>query len=150
MNFEIINHSVQRVPRQFLDFWHSHIDKELKRLKVKGLNPQKTLYLVFLEPKEAKKLNKKFRGKNKVTDVLSFESADPASYGELIFSPDLIKKQAEEHELSYREELAYLITHGLLHLLGYEHEHDEKKAKEMFAIQDKVFDRLCQKWASRR
>ena len=98
--------------------------------------------IAFLEEEDIKKLNWDFRSKNKVTDILSFSGTEPKELGELALCGQVIKKQARDHQLSVREELGYLLIHGLLHLLGYEHEKSDKKAKIMFELQDRLFEKL--------
>ena len=150
MNLEIINQAEKRVPRQFLDWWLRELTSRLApRISLKNkakIKRMQTLYLVFLPLSEARKLNKRFRGKNHATDILSFAAVEPGSFGELVVCPQVITKQAKEHGLTYQFELGYMLTHGVLHLLGYEHENGGVKERKMFALQDDVFDRLCQKW----
>ncbi len=86
-----------------------------------------------------RRLNKTFRGKDYATDVLSFDATDPESLGELVLCPEVIQRQAKEHELSDFAEYAYMVLHGILHLLGYDHEKDDKAAREMYRLQDKIF-----------
>jgi probable rRNA maturation factor len=50
-----------------------------------------------------------------------------------------VHKQAKQHQLASEEEFSYLFIHGLLHLLGYDHEQSQAEAKKMFKIQDKLF-----------
>ena len=89
-----------------------------------------------------KKYNKQFRNKNYDTDILSFEGDEEFSFGDLLISVDQAKKQSVENKHSLRDEYAYLILHGVLHLLGYEHEDDPKKAKKMFSLQDKIYEKF--------
>ena len=96
--------------------------------------------------RQAKKVNFTFRQKNYATDVLSFEGDDQNILGELIICPEVVLRQAREHRLSFREELGYMILHGVLHLLGFDHEKSETEAKRMFALQDRIFDKLCRKF----
>ncbi len=82
-----------------------------------------------------RRLNKEFAGKNKTTDVLSFrfnESVSPEKglnyIGEIYISLEQAKRQAEEYGVNLQEELRRLVTHGTLHLLGYDHQKkDETK-----------------------
>ena len=143
MILQILNQSKHRVPRQFLARWLAACEKELVQKKVlQGKDLKKELVLVFLAKKPAQALNLEYRGKNYATDVLSFDAVDPDSLGELILCPDVLKKQAREHDLSYQLELGYMVLHGLLHLKGYDHERSEAEARRMFAIQDSIFDKL--------
>ena len=143
MILQILNQSKQRVPRQFLEQWLSACEKELVKKKVlQAKDLKKELVLVFLAKKPAQALNLEYRGKNYATDVLSFDSVDPDSLGELILCPEVLKKQALEHGLSYQLERGYMVLHGLLHLKGFDHERSEAEARQMFAIQDSIFDKL--------
>ncbi len=143
MILQILNQSKQRVPRQFLEQWLSACEKELVKKKVlQAKDLKKELVLVFLAKKPAQALNFEYRGKNYATDVLSFDSVDPDSLGELILCPEVLKKQALEHGLSYQLELGYMVLHGLLHLKGFDHERSEAEARRMFSIQDSIFDKL--------
>ena len=145
MDVVIVNESKHAIPRKFVEEGMKAMTAELKKRKVLSATKAKAeLALVFLEKKPAQKINKEFRGKDYATDVLSFESMDPASLGELVMCPEVLKRQAKEHGLTFQKELGYMLLHGVLHLLGYDHETNEKDAKEMFDLQDSVFDKLLQ------
>lgn len=103
---------------------------------------QRDLTVVFVSPEKMKSLNSRFRKKNRVTDVLSFGAGpqDTGSLGELVLCPLEIKKRGQAHGLTYEEELSYNIIHGILHLLGYDHEVSKSEEKIMFKIQDRIFD----------
>ena len=139
MQLLIINQSVIPVPRKYLAKAFVFFKKELIKKKILSTKNRNELTLVFLNKAPAKKLNEQFRKKNYATDVLSFESDDPESYGELVFCSQIIKKQSKEHELSFRDECVYMALHGFLHLLGFEHEDNVEKAKVMFKLQDGLF-----------
>ncbi len=95
--------------------------------------------------KRLKHLIKPTGKKNKPTDVLSFDPIEPDDLGELVLCPSVLRKQAKEHKLKYEIELGYMVIHGVLHLLGYDHEKTEKEAKKMFRLQDLVFDALLER-----
>lgn len=107
------------------------------------LSSAEELSVVFVSAKEIRRLNREFRGKDKPTDVLSFESIEESSLGELVIAVDVIRAQAREHSLSLQDELGYMLLHGILHLLGYDH------GRVMFGIQDQVFDRLRGAWQNK-
>ena len=96
-------------------------------------------------------LNKKFRGKDTATDVLSFafrESNEPEIYGadfeilgDVIISLERAKVQAEEFGHSFKREVIFLEVHGILHLLGYDHINDDKR-QEMEAEQRYIMQKL--------
>lgn len=123
----------------FLKSWVRKVHGRLvKSGFAKSLN-DKSLTVVFLDAKEAKSINQQFRGRNYATDVLSFASMDPSSLGELILCWPVLKKQAKEHGLTQNLELGYMVLHGILHLLGFDHEENEDRATEMFRLQDELF-----------
>jgi probable rRNA maturation factor len=142
MKLLILNESRHPVPRSYIIKAASKIQAELNRRQVGKKNLKKELALVFLSSKAARSLNFEFRGRDYSTDVLSFEPVDEGSLGELILCPEVLKKQAREHGLSYRDELVYMILHGILHLLGFDHETNAKDAKKMFQLQDAIFEKL--------
>lgn len=124
-----------------------HLDavtRGLSKTKVRNqkLLKCKTVTLVFLAPAQMKKINKQFRGKNKPTDVLSFAPMEKDSLGEILFCLDVLKKQAKEQSHSLENEFLYMLIHGVLHLLGYDHELSLKEEKLMFRIQDVLFEQL--------
>ncbi|GAB5366267.1 hypothetical protein AAMO2058_001129500 [Amorphochlora amoebiformis] len=86
--------------------------------------------------------NKEHRGIDKPTDVLSFPLQDDYMIGDLIISIDKAQSQADEREYGLRDEIRILMVHGLLHLLGYDHDKSEGDWKEMAEAERKLIDRL--------
>lgn len=87
-------------------------------------------------------LNKEYRQKDKPTDVLSFPMEDEVMLGDIVISLDTAKNQAQEREIGLDREIAFLFIHGLLHLLGYDHETSVEDEKEMFALQEEILKKL--------
>jgi len=92
--------------------------------------------LILTDDKEIQKLNKKFRNKDKPTDVLSFPLAQVEfmPLGSIVISIDTAKKGAKKYNHSIEDEIKLLFIHGLLHLLGYDHEKEDimrEKEKEI-------------------
>ncbi len=144
MKLIVVNKSKELNFRR-LEAFFVKLQKQLlkKRLRNKKLLRLKTeVTLVFLQKSEMKKINFKFRKKNKPTDVLSFHSGDPKSLGELLFCLDVLKMQAREQRHSLEQEFLYMLTHGLLHLLGYDHELSKAEELRMFRLQDQCFKKL--------
>ena len=139
---EIIQQSSLRVPRAYLTKQVEKIFEHFCRRKILKKSDLRDVIVVFLDEKPAKKVNYGFRQKNHANDVLSFDSISPDSYGELVICPQVIRKQAKEHGLSFQEELLYMVIHGWLHLLGFDHETSQKDARIMFQIQDEIFEKL--------
>lgn len=98
---------------------------------------EKELSVLLVNDRKIKSLNQSFRDKNKPTDVLSFpqfedaEGFDSILLGDVVVSLETAERQAKEHGLTFEEEVVLLITHGLLHLLGYDHEISAKEEKRM-------------------
>ncbi len=125
-------------------WWLREVARELKRLGI--IDRAQSVTVVFVDPKRGRELNRTYRRKDYATDVLSFEAVEPGSLGELVICPDVVAEQAREHGLTHWQELGYLLIHGVLHLLGYDHEKSRKRAEEMFAIQDRMFESLCARY----
>ncbi len=143
MILNLINSSKVRMPRRYIQKQCYQIKKLLQKMKVQNadrLNLE--LSIVFLDSAPAKKMNFQYRQKNYATDVLSFDGDFIEGMGELILCPEVLKKQSLQHDLSFQQELTYMLIHGVLHLLGYDHETSKKDAQRMFHIQDSVFDKI--------
>jgi len=123
--------------------------KEITKKILEELNLDKVEVSITLTDNDRiRELNKNWRNKDKETDVLSFPiNEKPLRYrytvlGDVIISIPFAKRQAEEIGYSYKEEILRLLIHGILHLLGYDHEKDEKEAEIMFSLQDRIFNKL--------
>ena len=97
---------------------------------------QAELSLAVVDIEEMAELNSGFRGKEGPTDVLSFgcddpcpvEGDEPITLGDVVIAPEVAGQQAEELGHTIEEELNLLVVHGILHMLGYEHESEEGAA----------------------
>ena len=81
--------------------------------------------VALVSDRRMRALNRQFRGKDYATDVLSFPSDDRGFLGDIVIAEGVAKRQAKEHGHSLKIELQTLALHGLLHLLGYDHETDD-------------------------
>ena len=86
--------------------------------------------IFLVDDKEMQKLNSQHRGKDSPTDVLSFnieEKMDDGKFylGDIVVNSEQAARQAKEYDNSVEEEIAELVAHGMLHLLGVHHEHDD-------------------------
>lgn len=95
--------------------------------------------IAFVSEKEMKKLNKEWRGKDAVTDVLSF--GDDEGNGEVILSYEQAARQAKEMKHPTRDEILFLLVHGVLHLHGFDHM-KPGDAKKMFPLQARILTAL--------
>lgn len=118
-----------------------------------GLGNKKTELSVNLVGEgRIKALNKKYRGRNRVTDVLSFplnekvdvKSAknDIISLGDIFICLPVAKKYALREDVSLDYKLSFLTVHGFLHLLGYDHEKSSAEQTKMFALQDNILSKI--------
>jgi probable rRNA maturation factor len=151
MELVVINQA--RVPRTQIDFlsdWCRKIDSQLSRRGYLKSLKNKSLTVAFLEEKPAQKLNQQFRGRNYATDVLSFEASESSSLGELVLCWPVLKKQAKEHGHTQNLEMGYMVLHGVLHLLGFDHEGEQSNAEEMFLLQDQMFEAISLSYVNRR
>ena len=105
--------------------------------------------VILVSAAEIHQINQKYRHIDRPTDVISFalkDSADEimldeidAELGDIFINVEAVKAQALEYGHSECREISFLCTHGLLHLLGYDHMKEEDE-KEMFALQDVILD----------
>ena len=111
--------------------------------------------VTFTDDASIHELNKKFRGVDRPTDVLSFplfdyegESEEPpvdelmGMLGDVVLSLETAARQAEEYGHSFEREVAFLTVHSMLHLLGYDHETSEADEADMRQRQRKIMERL--------
>ena len=85
------------------------------------------LSIAIISDRRMRALNRQFRGKDLVTDVLSFPSGERGFLGDIVIAADVTTRQARAAGHSVRTEVRVLALHGLLHLLGYDHETDDGK-----------------------
>lgn len=142
MTILISNETRKNIPRSHIESVATDFKAFLKKKKIPKSLLEKEVVLVFLEEEPARALNLQFRKKDYATDVLSFESGDPDCLGELVMCPVVLEKQAKENNHSFKWELTYMFIHGVLHLLGFDHEKSEVEAQRMFQLQDSFFDSL--------
>ncbi|MCH8741818.1 rRNA maturation RNase YbeY [Patescibacteria group bacterium] len=118
-----------------------------KVLKGEGVKGEMELSIALVESARIRELNKRYLGKDKVTDVLAFgekyevgstekekgiKSPGPfIELGEVIICPQQVKKNAKKFGSTFEKELAKILIHGILHLLSYNHEKSRAEAKKM-------------------
>jgi len=130
MGIEINNLTKYRIDRKSFS--------QLAKKVLKGENRvRETISLVFVSKKEIKKLNKKFRKKNRPTDVLSFTLNEKKYLGEIIICPEVVKENSRKYKVDFNREIIKVFVHGILHLCGYDHEKSERDAKVMEKKQEK-------------
>ena len=114
-----------------------------------GVEPsQSELSLVFTDDASIQNLNREWRGKDKPTNVLSFPAFEvspgdalPPMLGDVILAFETVSREAALEDKPFEHHLTHLLVHGLLHLLGYDHENDAD-ADEMEGLERKILERL--------
>ena len=124
-------------------FFKEILSTAIKELKIKDKNVEMSLSLVG--EAKIKELNCAYRDKNEVTDVLSFplEEARLKKYdilplGDIFICLPFAVKEAERQNISLEKELAWLTVHGLLHLLGYDHENSVSESRKMEKLEKNI------------
>jgi probable rRNA maturation factor len=112
-------------------------------------DPASELSLLFTDDASIRVLNRDWRGKDKATNVLSFPAFEvapgdplPPMLGDVILAFETVSAEAALEAKPFVHHLTHLIVHGLLHLLGYDHENDAE-ADEMEGLERKVLARLA-------
>jgi probable rRNA maturation factor len=109
--------------------WESFADKALGAI----VKDKHDATIAFVSNRTIRDLNRRFRGLNKSTDVLSFreDEGETANLGDIAISLEQAKVQARADGLKFEQEVAQLILHGLLHLCGYDHETDNGEMDQL-------------------
>ena len=141
MRVELINNSKSKVNDSELVHYIHAVYEELKKRSIQPELLEKSLTVAFVDEEEIQKLNKKFRKKDSVTDILSFSPVEEDSLGELVLCLSAASG-TKISEFSDTGWLYYLILHGILHLLGFDHENGETEAQKMYGLQDEIFKKL--------
>lgn len=148
MNIDFVfGNEVENFENNYEQDFTAIIEQALKTL---GIEDDVEVSCVLVDDERIHEINREYRHIDRSTDVISFAMEDndqfyvegmPRTLGDIFISVDHAKKQAEEYGHSLRREMCFLFTHGILHLLGYDHMTDEQE-KEMFGLQDQILGAL--------
>lgn len=148
MNIDFLfDNEVENFENNYEQDFTAIIEQALKTL---GIEDDVEVSCVLVDDERIHEINREYRHIDRSTDVISFAMEDndqfyvegmPRTLGDIFISVDHAKKQAEEYGHSLRREMCFLFTHGILHLLGYDHMTDEQE-KEMFGLQDQILGAL--------
>jgi len=153
---KLVNIDIETRSKKWLEqkniekFIESQTQKILKKTPLKKFLEQKIIFdlsISLCSNLQIRKINREFRNQNKPTNVLSFGNLDPINIqklglkktigtnkyiflGDLILGYEYILQEAKNHKKNLKDHLTHLILHGILHILGYDHE-EEKMAKIM-------------------
>ena len=138
---EFSNETKEKI--EYMDTLNDLVDYAIKYMKLDKVE----FGVIFVDNKKIHELNKTYRNIDRETDVITFRLADyepvvvdnVTILGDIYISLDKAKSQSEEYGHSYLRELSFLLIHGFLHLLGYDHmeKSDEEK---MFKLQEEILD----------
>ncbi len=121
--------------------------------KILNLKEDNEVSVSFVRSRTIHQLNRDYRKIDRPTDVITFAAMDgeeiypeeeQQDLGDIFINIDYARRQAREYGHSFRREICFLFTHGLLHCLGYDHMTPEEE-KEMFSLQDEILDEIVQR-----
>jgi probable rRNA maturation factor len=138
-NYDIVDNGLY----ENYDYLYEVIEETIKHEKLENV----LFTIIFVDDDEIHRINKEYRGVDRVTDVISFafEDNEEKRYnyirvlGDIYISIPQMKRQALDYGHSEKRELSFLTVHGLLHLLGYDHMKEEDE-KVMFSLQEEILD----------
>jgi len=127
---------------------HAVIEATISELELRSPSPTE-LGVVFTDDAAIRQLNLEWRGMDKPTNVLSFpafhesrEGVLPPMLGDIVIAFETVRREAAVEQKPFDHHLAHLVTHGFLHLLGYDHE-DEQAAQEMESTERSILAALA-------
>ncbi|MBO5475754.1 MAG: rRNA maturation RNase YbeY [Bacilli bacterium] len=140
--YEIFNEYDYKEDYRYLD---EVIEYTLKKQNISNAY----LSVIFIDDDKMHEMNKEYRGIDRTTDVLSFAYEDNENIigevrelGDIFISIPKMKSQALEYGHSEKRELSFLVVHGILHLLGFDHTIDLEHEKAQFSLQDEILNEL--------
>lgn len=139
--FEIINETNEKI-KELLEV-EKLLEFALKYQKVENA----IFNIIIVDEETIQNINREYRGKDNITDVISFALEDDESFietdfrilGDIYICLNRAKSQATEYGHSFLREISFLTIHGLLHLLGYDHM-NENDEKIMFSLQEMILN----------
>jgi probable rRNA maturation factor len=141
MNYEIVDNNLYKD----YDYLNDVIKTTLKHENAADAY----LSVIFVDNDEIQEINRTYRNIDRVTDVISFALEDNNEeivgeriLGDIYLCIPRMKEQAIEYGHSEKRELSFLVCHGLLHLLGYDHVNNKEEEKIMFDLQDEILNSL--------
>jgi probable rRNA maturation factor len=150
MEAEFIQEYTPELSAELLKILEAVLEEAAKTENVTG-----EVTVTFVDDERIHELNREYRSIDRPTDVLSFamneqgeeeleiisEEDMPNMLGDIVISVPRAREQAEEYGHSFEREIGFLVAHGFLHLLGYDHE-TEAEEKEMFSRQEEILNRV--------
>ena len=148
MNIDFVfDNEVENFENNYEQDFTAIIEQALKTL---GIEDDVEVSCVLVDDERIHEINREYRHIDRSTDVISFAMEDndqfyvegmPRTLGDIFISYHHACIQAEEYQHTLKREMCFLFTHGLLHLLGYDHMNEEDE-KEMFTLQKEILNQL--------
>lgn len=150
MNYAFINQSQELSWRNYKHY----IDQITQKIvSVLNLDKHYDFSIILVDANTIQAINLEYRNIDKVTDVISFASQDDSSIlniehvvelGDIFINIQAIRNQAKDYGHSLKREFSFLVTHGILHLLGYDHLNHEDE-NQMFALQEVILSEIAKR-----
>ncbi len=150
MNYEYINQTNEKSWKNYKPY----INLIVSRIKlVMKLEKQYEFSIILVDSNKIHEINREYRNIDKETDVISFASLDDElvfdlneviELGDIFINVDAIRSQASDYGHSLKREFCFLVTHGILHLLGYDHMNKEDE-KKMFDLQEEILNEIARR-----
>ena len=149
MNIDFVfDNEVDNFENNYEQDFTAIIEQALKTLKIED---DVEVSCVLVDDERIHEINREYRHIDRSTDVISFAMEDndqfyvegmPRTLGDIFISIPKMQEQAKEYGHSEKRELSFLVVHGLLHLLGYDHMKSKKDEEIMFYFQDEILESL--------
>lgn len=130
-----VNYDNRRWKKYDIDF------EKVARMALGAAHPGAEVSITLTDDRAIRKLNRKYRGIDRATNVLSFELGDDKLLGDIFISLDTVMREAAAQNISVADHVAHMVVHGVLHLLGYDHI-DDGDAVIMENMEIKILKKL--------
>ena len=153
MNICIENQTEKKIPVMSREII-ADIKRMLKICGRKSSDPYE-VSIVFIDRNKIREMNSDYRGIDRATDVISFAFQDgdgagftPFLLGDMFICPEIVEKHSVKYNSTYRTEMLFVIVHGMLHLLGFDHDTLPEREK-MRMMEDLIMTELDENWTGR-
>ena len=129
-----------------ISLYTTRLERMIEELEVAG-----DFSITYLSDDEIRRLNAEYRDKDEATDVLTFRLKDDDTFpdfglfnelGDVFISLDAVARNAAEFSVPFEEELTRVMLHGLMHLMGYDHQSNDFKSEQMLIKQEEILRKL--------
>ena len=129
-----------------ISLYTTRLERMIEELEVAG-----DFSITYLSDDEIRRLNAEYRDKDEATDVLTFRLMDDDTFpdfglsnelGDVFISLDAVARNAAEFSVPFEEELTRVMLHGLMHLMGYDHQSNDFKSEQMLIKQEEILRKL--------